>query len=146
MSQTTAAIAGNRAATRAPGTRLARSVRVGKLGVSVLALPLLLGSAGVGAAWPWETQSGVDAAWCKGFVAAGLASEQVTDDDRTELWLAWNYTIRHGAAGQLADSAAYQQGAARFSPDMTADQVRTVLDQAAGDCGLGRSGHQITGW
>ncbi|MCB1845338.1 MAG: hypothetical protein KDI09_20385 [Halioglobus sp.] len=139
-------VVGNHAHNGAPVARRATSVRVGKLGLATLALPLLLGSAGAGAAWPWQAQTGFDAAWCKGFVAAGLASEQVADDDRTALWLAWNYTIRHGAAGQLEDIAAYREGAARFAADMTAEQVQTVLDQADGDCGLGRSGYQVTGW
>lgn len=121
-------------------------LRAGKLCTAVLALPLLLASAGAGAAWPWQSQSGFNAAWCKGFVAAGLASKQVQQKDRTALWLAWNYTIRQGAAGQLQDVATYQQGAASFGADMTAGQVQNVLDQASGQCGLGRSGFQVTGW
>lgn len=114
----------------------------------LLALTLTLTAAGAGAAtWPWqEPASQEPPEYCKGLVIGGLASKQVSGTSRTDLWLAWNYVIRSGALDQTAAGSEFQQGRAQFDQVADAAAATTVLQQSDGDCGLGRSGHQITGW
>jgi hypothetical protein len=113
-----------------------------------LTFTLALASASAGAAtWPWqEPVSQEPPEYCKGLVISGLASKQVSGTSRTELWLAWNYVIRSGALDQTVAASEYQQGRAQFDQVADAAAAEAVLQQSDGDCGLGRSGHQITGW
>jgi hypothetical protein len=98
---------------------------------------------------PWEQQSanGKTPQYCTGFVVGGLASKQVGGDLRTDLWLAWNYVIRGGAIahkGQVPEE--FAAGRAQFQTVADNSAAENLLEQADGNCGLGRSGHQITGW
>jgi hypothetical protein len=97
---------------------------------------------------PWEQPAdGKTPQYCTGFVVGGLASKQVSGMSRTDLWLAWNYVIRGGAIahkGELPED--FQAGRAQFQTVADNTAAQTVLQQADGNCGLGRSGHQITGW
>jgi hypothetical protein len=115
---------------------------------TIFALILALTAASAGATtWPWQDsapQEPLD--YCKGFVVGGLASKQVSGMSRTDLWLAWSYAIRSGPVGQAVASSEFQTGLQQFQdvPDTTA--AMTIVQEADGDCGLGRSGHEITGW
>ncbi|MEZ5570844.1 MAG: hypothetical protein R3E64_02380 [Halioglobus sp.] len=96
---------------------------------------------------PWEQASPSETPqYCTGFVVGGLASRQVSGRSRTDLWLAWNYVIRSGAmeAGTLPDQ--YRSGAEKFQNVADSASAETILQQADGSCGLGRTGLQITGW
>jgi len=113
----------------------------------VLALSLMVASVGAAAVdWPWSAAAPERLAWCKGFVVGGLHSQQAADVQRTELWLAWNYLIRSGAVDHGADTEDYAAGRARITEDMDGAAVQSALDEADGECGLGRSGRQVTGW
>lgn len=108
---------------------------------------LLLCSTGAAAwDWPWNDAPPERLAYCKGFVVGGLASYQSVDTYRTDLWLAWNYLIRAGAVDHSGAVAEYEAGRAQLDASMDAAAVRAVLDDASGECGLGRSGWQVTGW
>lgn len=99
------------------------------------------------ASWPWQNAAPVDSEnYCMGFVVGGLASNKVGGMSRSELWQAWSYLIRSGALNQISASDEYQSGLAQFQNATTADAAEAALQDAMGDCGLGRSGHQITGW
>ena len=114
----------------------------------LLALTLILTAATASAMnWPWEDPAPKEPLdYCKGFVVGGLASKQVSGMFRTDLWLAWSYAIRSGPVGQAVASSEFQTGLAKFQnvPDDSA--ATTIVQEADGDCGLGRSGLEITGW
>jgi len=114
----------------------------------LLALTLTLAAASAGATtWPWqEPVSKAPPEYCKGLVIGGLSSRQVSGTSRTDLWLAWNYVIRSGALDPAVAASEYQQGRAQFDQVADAAAASAVLQNSDGDCGLGRSGHQITGW
>jgi hypothetical protein len=97
---------------------------------------------------PWdEPVSGKTTQYCTGFVVGGLASKQVSGVSRTQLWLAWNYVIRAGALGLKGElPEEFQSGRAQFQSVADNRAAENVMQHADGDCGLGRSGHQITGW
>ncbi len=113
----------------------------------LLAASLLVGSVHAAAFnWPWSDTPPEELAYCKGFVIGGLSSDKPADVYRTELWLAWNYLVRAGAVDHSDDVAGFKNGRGRIDESMDAAAVRTVLDDADGECGLGRSGRQVTGW
>ena len=84
--------------------------------------------------------------YCKGFVTGGLASQEVAGAYRTDLWLAWNYVIRSGALNYHAAKDEYQAGRDQFQNTQGTATAQSVVQKADGECGLGRTGHQITGW
>jgi hypothetical protein len=97
--------------------------------------------------WPWQDPAaGKAPEYCKGFVVGGLESKQVAGMSRTDLWLAWSYVIRSGALEQTAAANEFQAGREQFQTVADAAAAESILQQADGDCGLGRTGHQITGW
>jgi hypothetical protein len=114
----------------------------------LLALTLSLTAATASATtWPWQDPAPKEPPeYCKGLVIGGLASKQVSGTSRTDLWLAWNYVIRSGALDQTVAASEYQQGRAQFEQVADAAAAAAVLEKSDGDCGLGRTGHQITGW
>ena len=97
---------------------------------------------------PWDQPaSGKSLQYCTGFVVGGLTSKQVASTSRTDLWLAWNYIIRNGAIAELGSAPAeFQEGNAQFQTVADSTVGNDIVQQADGNCGLGRSGHQITGW
>ena len=59
------------------------------------------------------------------------------------------YAWRSESALRLAQGAAgkeYQAGLEQFQTVAADTTPESILQQAHGECGLGRSGHQITGW
>lgn len=114
----------------------------------LLAVTLTLAAASAGATtWPWqEPVSKEPPEYCKGLVIGGLASRQVSGTSRTDLWLAWNYVIRSSALDQTVAGSEFQQGRAQFDQVADAAAAAAVLQKSDGNCGLGRSDHQITGW
>jgi hypothetical protein len=114
----------------------------------LLALMLALASTHASAnGWPWQTSTGGEPLdYCRGFLAGGLASNEVADMSRVDLWLAWNYMIQSGPLGQGPDGKEYQAGLKHFQTVAADTAAQSVIHQADGECGLGRSGHQITGW
>lgn len=114
------------------------------------ALPLILALTAVNAAamdLPWQDAAPVEQPqYCRGFVIGGLDSKLVSGMSRTDLWLAWNYLIRSGALEQSASAGDYQAGREAFSSASDATAAETVLQDADRNCGLGRSGHEVTGW
>lgn len=111
--------------------------------VFVLAVAATSASA---ANWPWQEAPEERLDYCKGFVVGGLASTQVAGNQRTDLWLAWNYIIRSAGVDDADATGDYQEGRAQFASSVDATAARTMIEQADGSCGLGRSGHQVTGW
>ena len=97
--------------------------------------------------WPGQEPESVEAwDYCMGLVVGGLASSNVAGMSRSELWQAWSYLIRSGALTQMNPSDEYRAGITLFQQTADAKAAETVLEDAMGGCGLGRSGHQITGW
>ena len=119
--------------------------------------------------WPWQTAKPTEPLqYCKGFVAGGLDSRLISGMSRTELWLAWSYVIRTDSSATTGTDVAsenaaidgsttnvattelasneYQSGVAQFSTLANATSAESILQDKTGDCGIGRSGHQITGW
>ena len=109
---------------------------------------LSLSCASVSAAnWPWQgSTAAAPSDYCMGFVVGGLASHQIGGMSRTELWKAWSYLIRSGALDHSAAENEYQSGLEQFQNAPDAVAAESILQDAQGDCELGRSGHQITGW
>jgi hypothetical protein len=98
-------------------------------------------------AWPWQGSTSADSQdYCMGLVVGGLSSKKVAGMSRSELWQAWSYLIRSGALAQMSPTDEYNAGRARFQEAADATAAEAVLGEAMGECGLGRSGHQITGW
>lgn len=96
--------------------------------------------------WPWEETAPVQPPqFCEGFVVGGLASNQVSGRSRTDLWLAWSYIVRSGALDHNV-AAEYQAGREQFQNAADAAAAASLVQNADGECGLGRSGLQITGW
>ena len=114
----------------------------------LLALTLILTAASAGAAnWPWQDPAPEDPPeYCKGFVVGGLASREVSGMSRTDLWLAWNYVVRSGIVDTTIASAEFQTGLGQFQTVADTAAANTLVNNAYGDCGLGRSGHEVTGW
>ena len=114
------------------------------------ALPLILAlTAGNAVAMdlPWDDPVPVQQPqYCKGFVVSGLDSKLVSGMSRTELWLAWNYLIREGAAQPGEPAGDYQAGRNAFGSASDTAAADAILLDANGNCGLGRTGHQVTGW
>jgi len=81
-----------------------------------------------------------------GLVVGGLASNRVGGMSRSELWQAWSYLIRGGALNHVTASDEYNSGLALFRDAADGESAESVLQDAMGNCGLGRSGLQITGW
>lgn len=97
--------------------------------------------------WPGQEPASPQAwDYCMGLVLGGLASNNVSGMSRSELWQAWSYLIRSGALTQMTPSDEYRAGMSLFQEAADATAAETVLEDAMGDCGLGRSGYQITGW
>ena len=115
---------------------------------TLLASIFFLISASVSAAnWPWQDASAEGPSdYCVGLLVGGLASKQVTSISRTDLWLAWSYVIRSGALDQSAGIKEYRSGQDLFQNAPDASTAESILQEAQGDCGLGRTGHQVTGW
>jgi hypothetical protein len=96
---------------------------------------------------PWQESAVSETPeYCKGFVIGGLASKQVAGTSRTDLWLAWNHVIRHGALNHDAAKDEYQAGWEQFQNIPNSTDAQSVVQNADGECGLGRTGLQITGW
>ena len=96
---------------------------------------------------PWQSSTISETPeYCKGFVSGGLASQEVAGASRIDLWLAWNYVIRSGALSYNAAKDEYQSGRDQFQNTQDTAAAQLVVQQAGGECGLGRTGHQITGW
>lgn len=96
---------------------------------------------------PWQASAPVaQPQYCKGFVVSGLDSKLVGGMSRTDLWLAWNYLIRSAASEQSAAAGDYQAGRNAFGNAADTAAADAVLRDANGNCGLGRTGHEITGW
>lgn len=114
----------------------------------VLSTVLALSCSGVMASsLPWqETALGQSPEYCMGLVVGGLASNKVGGMSRSELWQAWSYLIRGGALNHVIASDEYNSGLALFHDAADTDSAESVLQEAMGNCGLGRSGLQITGW
>lgn len=114
------------------------------------ALPLILAlttANSVAMDLPWDDPAPVaQPQYCKGFVVSGLDSKNVSGTSRTELWLAWNYLIREGAQQPGAAVGDYPAGRAAFQNASDTAAADAIVQGASGDCGLGRTGHQITGW
>lgn len=97
--------------------------------------------------WPWQDSTVVEPpGYCKGFVLSGLESRLVGGMSRADLWLAWSYLIRSGAIEPRARGKEYQAGLEQFQSVADTAAAESILQNARGECGLGRSGHQITGW
>jgi hypothetical protein len=96
--------------------------------------------------WPWQDTPEERPDYCKGFVVGGLASSQVAGPLRTDLWLAWNYLIRSTALSNSTATQEYQSGRELFTPQMDVALAQANVAEADGSCGLGRKGHQVTGW
>jgi hypothetical protein len=111
----------------------------------VIALTVTAASANA-ASWPWLDSPVERPDYCKGFVASGLSSTQAAGSSRTALWLAWNYLLRSTSIGESYDSDEYQVGHAQFTTMLDSSDAASILADADGTCGLGRSGHQVTGW
>jgi hypothetical protein len=115
---------------------------------ALITLILLLASAAASAVeWPWQDPAvGKSPEYCKGFVVGGLGSKQVAGMSRTDLWLAWSYVIRSGGLTQRTAQNEFQAGLEHFQTVADAAAAESILQQAHGNCGLGRTGLQITGW
>ena len=115
---------------------------------ALITLILLLASAAASAVeWPWQDPAvGKPPEYCKGLVVGGLGSRQVEGMSRTDLWLAWSYVIRSGGLHQRAATSEFQAGFEQFQTVADAAAAESILQQAHGNCGLGRTGLQITGW
>ena len=98
------------------------------------------------ARWPWQDSPEEPLDYCQGFVVGGLASSQTQGQSRTSLWLAWNYIERSLAPDHSPVVAEYQAGRGEFLQITDAGNALSLLEKADGTCGLGRSGHQISGW
>lgn len=113
-------------------------------------LPLMLALAtahAVAMDLPWQVEALPEKpVYCKGFVVGGLDSKVVSGTSRTDLWLAWNYLNRTGALEQSASAGDYQAGREAFRNASDAAAADAIVQDANGNCGLGRTGHQITGW
>jgi len=112
------------------------------------ALLLSLACTGASAAtWPWQ-ESALGESWdyCMGLVLGGLASNKVGGMSRSELWQAWSYLIRSGALDQISPTDQFKTGLSRFQDTADTASAEATLEDATGECGIGRSGHQITGW
>ena len=96
--------------------------------------------------WPWQDSPVERPDYCKGFVLYGLSSTQAAGASRTDLWLAWNYLVRSEPVGEGYGSDEYNAGQAQFTAMLDSTDVPSILGDADGTCGLGRSGHQVTGW
>ena len=113
----------------------------------LLVITLATAAAGASAAdWPWQDEPEERPDYCKGFVVGGLASSQVAGPSRTDLWLAWNYLIRSTSLNKSATTAEYQARRELFTSDMENAVALAQVSDADGSCGLGRKGHQVTGW
>jgi hypothetical protein len=113
-----------------------------------IALILTFSTASVSATtWPWEEAAPKQPPeYCKGFVVGGLASDQVSGMSRTDLWLAWSYVIRSGALDHNVAADEFQAGREKFQNVADNAAAASIVQSADGNCGLGRSGLQITGW
>ncbi len=111
----------------------------------ILALTVTATSASA-ANWPWLDSPVERPDYCKGFVLSGLSSTQAAGSSRTSLWLAWNYLLRSTPAGGSYESDEYKAGHAQFTSLLDSSDASSILADADGTCGLGRSGHQVTGW
>ena len=115
---------------------------------TLIGLILTVASASVSAAnWPWQDSAAeAPSDYCMGFLVGGLASNEVGGMSRTGLWQAWSYLIRSGALDHVAATNEYKSGQEQFRNAPDAVAAESILQEAQGDCGLGRTGHQVTGW
>ena len=110
-------------------------------------LLLALCSNASAANWPWQNAPAARPSdYCIGFLVGGLASDKVTGMSRTALWLGWSDAIRAGALEQTSGVTGYLAGQAAFDNLADANAAAAVVQQTAGNCELGKTGHQITGW
>ena len=113
----------------------------------LLILALTVTATGASAAnWPWQDSPVERPDYCKGFVLSGLSSTQAAGTSRTSLWLAWNYLLMSAPAGGSYGSDEYKAGHAQFTTLLGSSDAASILSDADGTCGLGRTGHQVTGW
>lgn len=91
--------------------------------------------------WPWQSQKEANYGYCKGFVMAGLAQEQLGKVARVDLWLTWNHILRAQLPeGTITDSD-FQEGRDKLTAlvaNADYEGIREVADQ---ECYLGRNRH-----
>ncbi|GAB5450090.1 MAG: hypothetical protein Hals2KO_04180 [Halioglobus sp.] len=113
----------------------------------LVTLFLVLASPGaVAFDWPWSSNDVEQTKYCKGLVTAGLSSPFVLGDQRRDLWLAWNYLIRTDGVGHAEAREKFEEGRGFFAQVTDIDSATARLGEVQGECGLGRSGRQISGW
>ena len=114
---------------------------------TILAFTLAAAAASANAVdWTWQDKPEERPHYCKGFVVSGLAADEVAGSQRTELWLAWNFLIRSSALQKSTGTPEFQAGYEEFGSELDPAMAQATVADADGSCGLGRKGHQITGW
>ena len=114
----------------------------------IIVAALFLASANVSMAfdWPGAEPKIDEVEYCKGLLTAGLSSRTPAGDQRTELWLGWNHLVRDAGVGYEKNPEQFRLGREGFADADSQEAVEDILQQGRRDCGLGRSGLQVTGF
>ena len=112
----------------------------------IAAFLLVSAQSGMAFEWPWSVTDIEKVEYCKGLLTAGLASPVPAGDDRTELWLGWNHLVRDAGVGYEKNPEQFRLGREAFASVQSQEDLQVVLQQGRGECGLGRSGIQVTGF
>lgn len=112
--------------------RMIRSIYLVVLGAA-LALPAQAYE------WPWQSQKDVRYGYCKGFVTAGLAEEQLGMISRVDLWLTLNHILRAQFSDESISDTDFQEGRDRLAALAANADYQGIRDVADQECYLGRN-------
>ena len=91
--------------------------------------------------WPWQSQQDTRYGFCKGFVMAGLASDQMSNTSRTNLWLTWNYINRAELPKGSISETDFAEGREQFNSLIASGNHQSIRDISDSECYLGRRRH-----
>lgn len=88
--------------------------------------------------WPWQSQKDVRYGYCKGFVIAGLAEDQLGMTSRVDLWLTWSHILRAQFSDDSITDTDFQEGRDRLTALVANADYQGIRDVADQECYLGR--------
>ena len=91
--------------------------------------------------WPWQSNQETRYGFCKGFVMAGLAEEQLGENSRIDLWLTWNYINRAELPEGSISKADFQQGRDQLTTLVANGNFQGIREITDSECYLGRNRH-----
>ncbi|MCB1702725.1 MAG: hypothetical protein H6985_07235 [Pseudomonadales bacterium] len=89
--------------------------------------------------WPWEQKPLENPSFCRGFAYSGLATNEVKDAIRIQMWMIWNRAAHDQFKLGKLNEQEYEAGKARFNQLLANSDRSELRDAAERECDFGRS-------